>query len=91
MSRGELQRAADGIHLTAAGKARAERLVRSHRLWESYMARHLPLPEDHLHETAERVEHYIDDYMRAVMDAELAAPEQDPHGRQIPSENASNR
>jgi Mn-dependent DtxR family transcriptional regulator len=50
------------------------------------MAKHLPLPDDHLHATAERVEHYIDERMRAVMDAELAAPGQDPHGRSIPTE-----
>ena len=42
---------------TNGGRAEARKLVRAHRLWESYMAEHFELPEDHLHETAERVEH----------------------------------
>jgi manganese/zinc/iron transport system permease protein len=75
-----------GVALTDLGRQHAERLVRSHRLWESYMAKHLVLPEDHLHATAERVEHYIDGSMRAEIAAELAAPGQDPHGRVIPGE-----
>jgi manganese/zinc/iron transport system permease protein len=75
-----------GVALTDLGRQHAERLVRSHRLWESYMAKHLVLPEDHLHATAERVEHYIDGTMRAEIAAELATPVQDPHGRVIPGE-----
>jgi manganese/zinc/iron transport system permease protein len=72
----ELAASPSGITLTEAGRRRAERLVRSHRLWESYLARHLPLPEDH----------FLSGSMRAEIDAELAAPGQDPHGRAIPAE-----
>ena len=82
----EIVATADGMALTEDGRQHAKQLVRSHRLWESYMAKHLVLPEDHLHATAERVEHYIDGMMRAEIDAELAAPDQDPHGRAIPAE-----
>ena len=46
--------------LTDSGREHAEHLIRSHRLWESYMARHFSLPDDHLHEAAHRVEHFLD-------------------------------
>lgn len=83
--RGELVRSATGYVLTEAGRNRARELVRAHRLWESYMARHFTLPGDHLHETAERVEHFIGHELQDRLAGELERPEQDPHGRSIPS------
>lgn len=76
-----------GYHLTTSGRESAGRLVRSHRLWESYMAKHFQLPEDHLHETAARVEHYLNPELRAELEAELETPDADPHGRAIPGES----
>lgn len=70
--------------LTPAGRELARTLVRSHRLWESYMAKHFTVPDDHLHATAHRVEHYIDPAMQDEIESELAGPSQDPHGRVIP-------
>jgi manganese/zinc/iron transport system permease protein len=72
--------------LTATGRRRAQSLVRSHRLWESYMAKHFQVPADHLHATAARVEHYLGPELRADLSAELDRPDEDPHGRVIPSE-----
>jgi manganese/zinc/iron transport system permease protein len=72
--------------LTDQGRTRAGQLVRSHRLWESYVAKHFDLPEDHLHAVAERAEHFIDPAMREELAAELQAPGEDPHGRTIPDE-----
>jgi manganese/zinc/iron transport system permease protein len=77
-------------NLTRSGRLRAEKLVRAHRLWESYMAKHFEIPGDHLHETAERVEHFIDKDMRVELASELATPAVDPHGRAIPSEQDRN-
>jgi len=37
------------LQLTARGREAARSLVRAHRLWEAYMARHFDLPDDHLH------------------------------------------
>lgn len=71
--------------LTDTGRESAKKLVRSHRLWESYMARHFPLPDDHLHETAHRVEHFLDEPILDEIEQELDDPGQDPHGRSIPS------
>lgn len=70
--------------LTETGRAAAQQLVRSHRLWESYMARHFTLPDDHLDETAHRVEHFLDEPLLSQLADELEHPEHDPHGRAIP-------
>ncbi|HRX83093.1 MAG TPA: metal ABC transporter permease, partial [Pirellulaceae bacterium] len=45
--------------LTDSGREKAKHLVRAHRLWESYMAKHFDLPADHLHESAALVEHFL--------------------------------
>jgi manganese/zinc/iron transport system permease protein len=84
---GEITWSGTAWQLTSSGYSHAEQLVRAHRLWESYMAKHFELPEDHLHDTAERVEHFIDRAMRGELASELAAPGLDPHGRAIPSES----
>jgi manganese/zinc/iron transport system permease protein len=73
--------------LTESGRSAAQQLVRSHRLWESYMARHFTLPDDHLDETAHRVEHFLDDRLLSQLADELEHPEHDPHGRAIPGRN----
>lgn len=72
--------------LSDSGRERAKQLVRAHRLWESYMAKHFDLPADHLHETAARVEHFLDAEMRGELAAELDDTAEDPHGREIPPE-----
>lgn len=72
------------LTLTDKGLARAARLVRSHRLWESYLAHHSDLPLDHLHMPAERVEHYISPEMVEQIREDLDETQLDPHGRQIP-------
>ncbi|MEX2288097.1 MAG: metal ABC transporter permease, partial [Planctomycetaceae bacterium] len=84
--KGRVKVDAAGYHLTDAGRESARRLVRSHRLWESYLGRHFNLPDDHLHEPASRVEHYIDPQLREELAAELDRPARDPHGREIPAE-----
>jgi len=74
----------NGWTLTESGRQQAEHLVRSHRLWESYMARHFALPDDHLHEAAHLVEHFLDVPMVDQLERELDQPGLDPHGRSIP-------
>jgi manganese/zinc/iron transport system permease protein len=73
--------------LTDAGRRLAQDVVRSHRLWESYMARHFDLPGQQLHATAERVEHYLGHDLQAELAAELDQPSTDPHGKSIPPGN----
>ena len=72
------------LALTERGRAAAQNLVRAHRLWESYLEKHFSLPTDHLHEPAERMEHFLDPALQAEIAAELAGRAVDPHGREIP-------
>ena len=83
--RGLVTSRGDGLALTDAGRAAASRIVRAHRLWESFLETHFDLPADHLHEPAERMEHFLDAELQAEIDAELAGRTVDPHGKQIPA------
>ncbi len=70
--------------LTDKGKKAAERLVRSHRLWETYISeKHIVNIED-IHQDAEKYEHILSDDLLAEIDEELGHPKQDPHGSPIP-------
>ncbi|WP_158633751.1 metal ABC transporter permease [Tautonia sociabilis] len=80
----------DSVALTGPGRDEARELVRSHRLWESYLSTHFDLPPDHLHDPAERIEHFIGPALRAELSAELDRPDADPHGRAIPPEGTGN-
>lgn len=82
---GAIIESADGlVQLTDAGRIAAQSLVRSHRLWEAYLGEHFDLPLDHLHEPAERLEHYIGPKLQERLASELARPGVDPHGKEIP-------
>ena len=82
---GEVERTAAGVGLTSAGRARARSLVRTHRLWETYLVRELGLRADHVHRPAESLEHITDRAMRERL-AAAAGAAADPHDRPIPPE-----
>lgn len=83
-SRCEIGPSDRGFSLTELGASRARELVRSHRLWESYLAERVDLPTDHLHSPAERLEHFTDDAMRDELARRTGSPPTDPHGAAIP-------
>lgn len=85
-SRRLIERVEGGYRLTDRGRDAARELVRSHRLWEAFMQKHIAVPEDHFHTTAHRVEHFLDSDLRREIEAELDRPRRDPHGRDIPPE-----
>ena len=70
--------------LTDPGRRKARTLIRAHRLWEAYLAKHFALSEDQLHAGAMRAEHYLDQPLIDRLQSELDTPTQDPHGRTIP-------
>lgn len=72
------------LQLTDAGKLVALRLVRAHRLWETYLNQEVGLTPDQIHMEAERLEHLLPEEMLDRVDAELGFPGQDPHGSEIP-------
>lgn len=73
-----------GPKLTDRGLHAAARVVRKHRLWETYLSRSLELPDDHLHRDADAMEHTLSDAALDEIDARLGHPAVDPHGRPIP-------
>jgi manganese/zinc/iron transport system permease protein len=83
-----LERSGEQLRLTAEGIRAASKVVRKHRLWESYLSRRLELPPDHLHRDAEMMEHALSDEVLDDLDRRLGYPEQDPHGKPIPRETS---
>jgi manganese/zinc/iron transport system permease protein len=81
---GRVSRTGDQLALTPAGRDAARQLVRSHRLWESYLVKFLGLPLDHVHEPAHRVEHYITPELQEMLESKVESTGLDPHGRRIP-------
>lgn len=82
--KGDLQIQAGELKLTDLGRLHAQNLVRSHRLWESYLAQHFQLESPRLHASAEQIEHYLDPDLREKLATELSEPGHDPHGASIP-------
>jgi manganese/zinc/iron transport system permease protein len=82
--RGRIFAGPDGYQLSATGRAAAARVVRSHRLWESYLDEVLAQPADHVHTAADRMEHYIPWSLQREISNELADAARDPHGQPIP-------
>lgn len=76
--------AGKSLALTDRGRETAQSLVRSHRLWESYLDQNYSLSNEQLHRAADRVEHYIGSEIRDAIASELPDAHHDPHGRTIP-------
>lgn len=72
-----------GVHLTEDGRVAAQSLVRTHRLWERFLWERLGLRADHIHDTADRLEHFTSEEMAQEL-AQLDDAGEDPHGRPIP-------
>ncbi|MCB0345067.1 MAG: metal ABC transporter permease [Bdellovibrionales bacterium] len=83
-----IEKSADNFSLTERGRIRAQDVVRSHRLWESYLVSRLGLQADHVHDTAMELEHFTDQPMAEKLAKRLPNPELDPHGKKIPSLNS---
>jgi DtxR family Mn-dependent transcriptional regulator len=80
-----------GFALTPAGEKIALEIIRHHRLIELYLAQHLGVPLEQVHEEAERMEHVLSDEVEARMASALGDPVQDPHGDPIPSMDGTMR
>jgi DtxR family transcriptional regulator, Mn-dependent transcriptional regulator len=74
-----------GVRLTPEGERVALEVLRHHRLLELYLAEHLGVPWDRVHEEAEALEHVISEDLEARIAAKLGHPTRDPHGDPIPS------
>ena len=74
-----------GPRLTDTGRESALRLVRTHRLWERYLADRTGIPASEWHEEAERKEHTLSEIEVDQLASRLGHPAWDPHGDPIPT------
>lgn len=74
-----------GASLTELGRVEALRLVRRHRLIETFLLQHLGYSWEEVHEEAERLEHAVSDGFTERLAEFLGHPGHDPHGDPIPT------
>lgn len=75
----------DGACLTETGENTARKLVRKHRLIETFLETIFDMDGQNVHDEAEKLEHVISDQLMHRIDAYLGFPEKDPHGSEIPA------
>ncbi len=73
------------IELTPDGTALALRMVRRHRLIETWLVNHVGYAWDEVHDEAEVLEHAMSDRLLDAIDDQLGNPTRDPHGDPIPT------
>lgn len=78
-----------GITLTEDGRHQAAGVIRSHRLWECFLAQHLRLPWDEVHELACRLEHATEPQVTDALEVFLDYPLTCPHGNPIPASDGT--
>lgn len=75
----------DRLALTETGREEGRRLVRAHRLWETYLASEMGLTAEQIHDDADKYEHLLTDEILDDVDKVLGYPTTDPHGSPIPA------
>lgn len=73
------------LGLTDEGRAEARRVLRSHRLWERYLADRTSVAPVDWHDDAEHKEHTISAGRAEALSASMGHPVYDPHGDPIPT------
>ncbi len=74
-----------GVRLSEGGEREALRIIRRHRVIESFLIEQLGYSWDRVHAEADRLEHAASDELVERMAAVLGHPEMDPHGSPIPT------
>ncbi|MGD9746027.1 MAG: FeoA domain-containing protein [Verrucomicrobiales bacterium] len=75
----------DTHHLTEDGRLYALQVVRTHRLYETWLARETGTPPASWHREAHRAEHHLEAAAVDALAARLNYPRFDPHGDAIPT------
>lgn len=73
------------VELTPDGTALALRMLRRHRLIETWLVHRVGYTWDEVHDEAEVLEHAMSDRLLDALDAQLGHPVRDPHGDPIPA------
>lgn len=71
--------------LTEVGRRTALRVLRTHRLWERWLADRTGVLSTEWHAEAERVEHMLSAEQADALSSRLGHPRYDPHGDPIPT------
>ena len=74
----------NSVSLTDDGFEKARSVVRNHRLWELYLTNEANYASDHVHDDAEKVEHFLSEEEVSELESYLDYPQKDPHGKPIP-------
>ncbi|MGC6465392.1 MAG: metal-dependent transcriptional regulator [Akkermansiaceae bacterium] len=74
-----------GVSLNEEGRKAALRVIRRHRLVETFLVEIMKLDWAEVHDDAEVLEHVISDRLLERMDEMLEHPTHDPHGAPIPT------
>jgi DtxR family Mn-dependent transcriptional regulator len=74
-----------GVTLTRDGRHAALRMLRRHRIIETYLVSHLGYSWDTVHDEAEKLEHAVSEDLVQRMSFALGDPQFDPHGDPIPA------
>jgi DtxR family Mn-dependent transcriptional regulator len=74
-----------GVRLTERGIREALKVLRRHRIIETYLCERLGFAWEDVHGEAERLEHAASDTLVERMAAALQFPSHDPHGAPIPT------
>jgi len=75
----------DTHHLTADGRIYALQVVRTHRLYETWLARETSTPAADWHREAHKAEHHLEAAAVDALADRLNNPRFDPHGDPIPT------
>ncbi|SHJ54632.1 metal-dependent transcriptional regulator [Aquimarina spongiae] len=73
------------LELTQEGRSVAVRLIRKHRLWETFLYNYLNFSWDEVHDVAEQLEHIKSYKLVDELDRFMDFPKKDPHGELIPN------
>lgn len=76
-----------GVKLTEAGERIALKIIRRHRLWETFLVERLEYNWDEVHDLAEQLEHINSHDLIDRIDKLLGFPKTDPHGEPIPDKD----
>jgi DtxR family Mn-dependent transcriptional regulator len=76
-----------GVNISSKGKTDALRVIRKHRLWETFLVQKLDFNWDEVHEVAEQLEHIQSPLLIEKLEAFLGFPVVDPHGHPIPDKH----
>lgn len=79
-----LERSSSEYSLTEKGRKEANKVLRAHRLWETYLES-IGTPDQDVHTTAHHLEHLHAGDTVDYLNKKLGSPEQDPHGKKIPA------